>query len=592
MKLAYPLRSHECKSYSTKIKDYRRLTPEDKKILVNNFKEFYKYIFYLQNLPYPTRDQLYMAKFLSKSAKTKDPLMLQAQRGLAKSLTLQIFTDWLLLRNKNEKIVVVSATSGRAESFTKFCLQLIRTVPLLQHLEPTGEDRTSTKKFDVAGRIPDDSPSMAAFGVTGAKTGSRATFIIYDDVEIPENSDTAGKREKLLEGVRDTANLGVAGEFRETCICTPQTSESVYNVMVDEDQFIRTVIPAEYAEDISVYGGALAPHIERDCRVNTNKIGLATDLRNNMAHLMKQKVKGKARYKLHYMLDTALSDDEKYPLKLSDLIVTDLDMETAPVQIIYSTDKKDCLWDIKHKGLRGDALYRPKYTSEDIRSKYEGIAMFIDPSGRGKDETSYCITAQLNGKVFLLDFGGLKGGYDDTTLIELALIAKKYRVNMIQIESNFGDGSFHQLLKPVLKQHYKYGKQEGCAVEDVRASSQKEKRIIETLEPVMMQHRLIVSKQALLKDQEKKAEYSFTYQLTHLTEERGCLKHDDIIDVIEMGVGYWQDSLARNQEDAIERHRILELEQSIKELEDKRKLSRSRNNKERRKTSLDGFRRR
>lgn len=576
MRLCYPLRANQVLSYSHKILNYRKLTREDKKILISDPKEYYKYIFYHLNLPYPTLSQLYMAKFLSSIAYDKEPKMLQCQRGIGKSLSAQIMTTWLLLRNKDEKIVVVSSASGRAESYVKFCLTLIRTVPLLQHLEPKGDDRTATKKFDVAGRTPDDSPSVAAFGVTGSKTGSRATMIIYDDPEDPNNSDTAGKREKLLAGIRDTANLGVAGVFRELVLCTPQSSQSAYNTMVEEDGFKRLIIPAEYPEDISVYEGDLAPWITRAIERNPNIVGQATDKRNNMAHLMKQKVKGKARYKLHYMLDTTMSDAEKYPLKLADLVVTELEREDAPIQIIYSSEPKDTIRDIKTKGFKGDFLFRPKYTSEDKRRPYEGIAMFVDPSGRGKDETGYAVSAQLNGKIFLLDFGGVKGGYEPDTLEELALKAKEYNVNLVQVESNFGDGSFAELLKPVLNRVHR------CKVEDIRATSQKEKRIIDTLEPVMMQHRLIVNRQALVKDEKKEAEYSFTYQLTHITEERGSIPHDDIIDVVEMAVAYWQKSLARDEKDAIENHRIQELEASLKELEEKR----ARNRTPQRSTSL------
>ena len=349
MIFAYPLKASDTITYSKKIKDYRTLTKVNKKVLVNNFREFYKYCFWHQNLPYPTRDQLFMAKHMSFNAlHNTDPTMLQAQRGLAKSLTTQLLVVWLLLRNKNEKIVVVSATSGRAESFTLFCLNLLKSIPLLKHLSPTTEQRGSGRKFDVAGRIHDDSPSVIAFGVTSAKTGSRASFLIYDDVEIPENSATAQMREKLLNGVRDTANLGISGIFRELCICTPQSSESVYNTMVKEDGFKRVILPSEYPEDVSVYEGSLAKHIERVCRMQPEKIGLNTDKRQNMAHLMKQKVKGKSRYKLQYMLDTALSDAERYPLKLYDLIVMDLDAELAPIYIEYSSEKKHCLWDVKH----------------------------------------------------------------------------------------------------------------------------------------------------------------------------------------------------------------------------------------------------
>lgn len=567
-KYSYPLKAYETSTYSYKIKDYNRLTLADKKILVNDFKEFYKYCFYHLNLPSPTRDQLFMAKTLSDNALySTEPTMLQAQRGLAKSLTTSLLVDWLLLRNKNEKIVVVSATTGRAESFTLFCLNLMKTIPLLQHLYPRSDQRSSGNKFDVSGRIVDDSPSVKAFGVTSAKTGSRASFIIYDDVEIPENSATAQMREKLIAGVRDTANLGISGVFRELCICTPQSSESVYNTMVDEDGFSKIVIPAEYPNDTSVYRGCLAKHIERICRLHPEMIGLPTDKRQDAAHLMKQKMKGKSRFKLQYMLDTTLSDEEKYPLKLHDLIVMDLDREQAPIYIEHTTEKKYCLYDVKHSAFRGDNLYQPRYYSQDKRTKYDGIAMFIDPSGRGTDETSYCITATLGGKIFLLDFGGLDGGYDDVVLTQLAELAKLYRVNLIQIESNFGDGSFHQLLKPVLRKIYKYGKENGCRVEDVRATKQKEARIIETLEPIVNQHRLIVSKKAIIRDADKtkSAEYKFTYQFTHITKQAGCLKHDDIIDVIEMGVKYWAETMAKSEQEEQKRYEDEQLEKELEE---------------------------
>jgi len=495
-----------------------------------------------------------------------DPSMLEAQRGLAKSLTAELLVVWLLLRNKNEKIVVVSATSGRAESFTLFCLTLLKTIPILKHLYPDSTQRGSGRKFDVAGRIHDDSPSVIAFGVTSAKTGSRASFIIYDDVEIPENSMTAQMRDKLLNGVRDTANLGISGVFRELCICTPQSSQSVYNTMVSEDGFKRVIIPSEYPEDISVYEGCLAKHIERICKLHPEKIGLNTDKRQTMEHLMKQKMKGKTRYKLQYMLDTTLSDEERYPLKLRDLIVMDLNATQAPVYIEYSSEKRHCLYDIKHNGFRGDNLFQPRWYSQDKREDYEGIAMFIDPSGRGKDETAYCITATLGGRIFILDFGGLQGGYDNTVMKQLTELAKLYKVNLVKIESNFGDGAFSELLKPHLRKNYTYGKAHGCKVEDVRATTQKEARIIDTLEPIMNQHRLIVSKSALIRDSEKSngTEYKFTHQLTHITKDKGSLAHDDILDVIEMGVEHWVETMARDESDEEKRY---EEEQLDRELE-------------------------
>lgn len=550
LKYEYPTNNDQTPTYSDRIRNYKRLNIQDKKILVNDAIEFQLYCFWHQNLPAPTRDQKYMMEFVSEAALSKDrtPSMLQGQRGISKSLTTQLLVVWLLLRNKNEKIVVVSATSRRSESFTLFCLNLLRTIPLLQHLVPNTDQRSSGNKFDVAGRTPDDSPSVTAFGVTGSKTGSRATYIIYDDIEDAVNSQTAQMREKLLDGVRDTGNLGVSGVFREISLNTPQSGDSVYNTLIDEDGFKCVAIPSEYPEDIDVYEGRLAPHIEKVCREQPEMIGTNTDKRLDMAHLMQQKVKGKARYKLQYMLDTTLSDIEKYPLKLSDLIVMDLDSEKAPTHIEYGSEKRLTLYDIKHSGFRGDFIYQPRYFNEQ-REVYEGIAMFIDPSGRGTDETTYCVTAHLGGKIFVLALAGVKGGYNLDTLTLLANKAKEYKVNIIQIESNFGDGAFAELLKPVVKPIHH------CMIEDVRATTQKETRIINTLEPVMMQHRLVINKQVMIQDQDKKDDYKFTYQLTHITNISGSLKHDDLVDVLEMGVKYWQVTMARDQGEEVKRHR-------------------------------------
>ena len=64
--------------------------------------------------------------------------------------------------------------------------------------------------------------------------------------------------------------------------------------------------------------------------------------------------------------------------------------------------------------------------------------MCIDPSGRGKDETGYVVLYYLNGYIYLMEVGGLNGGYADNVLVKLANIAKKYKVNEVVIEGNFG----------------------------------------------------------------------------------------------------------------------------------------------------------
>ena len=243
--------------------------------------------------------------------------------------------------------------------------------------------------------------------------------------------------------------------------------------------------------------------------------------------------------KLQFMLDTTLSDAEKYPLKSKDLIVTDLDGLQAPTRLLWSSHSQDSIGNIPNVGFTGDTLQRP--ASQEAFADYEGSLLAIDPSGRGTDEMGWCVVNHLLGKVFVPAFGGLQGGYDEPTLVKLSEIAKEYKVNKVVIESNFGDGMFSSLLSPVLNAIYP------VAMEEVRHNTQKEKRIIDTLEPLMNQHRLVVDYTAIKKDIDggltdpKSLYYSLLYQLTHITSERGSLVHDDRLDVLAMGVQYWND---------------------------------------------------
>jgi len=119
-------------------------------------------------------------------------------------------------------------------------------------------------------------------------------------------------------------------------------------------------------------------------------------------------------------------------------------------------------------------------------------------------------------------------------------------VNQVLIESNFGDGMFMELLKPTLTKIYP------CTIEEVRHNIQKEKRIIDTLEPVMNQHRLVIDQKALERDYqsvqhyppELQSRYMLAHQMTRVTKEKGALAHDDRLDVLSMAVAYWVEQMA------------------------------------------------
>ncbi len=116
------------------------------------------------------------------------------------------------------------------------------------------------------------------------------------------------------------------------------------------------------------------------------------------------------------------------------------------------------------------------------------------------------------------------------------------------VESNFGDGMFTELFKKVLGRIYP------CPIEEVRQHVQKELRIIDTLEPIMNQHRLIVDRKIIERDyrefaNEKDHHFRLFYQMTRMNKEKGALVHDDGIDCLAMAVQYWIDQMSLDQDE-------------------------------------------
>jgi len=217
-------------------------------------------------------------------------------------------------------------------------------------------------------------------------------------------------------------------------------------------------------------------------------------------------------------------------------------------------DPKRELKELPNLAMAGDRFYPPAGASETF-AEFTGSVMSIDPSGRGKDETGYAVVKMLNGIQYVTRCGGLQGGYEKATLEALAVIAKKESVNQIIIESNMGDGMFTALFSPVLQKVHR------CSIEEVRHSTQKERRIIETIEPVLAQHRLVFTPALIQEDYRSAQAYegdnrftkSLIYQLTRITLDRGSLKHDDRIDALSMAMGYWTEAMARDQDRGIHR---------------------------------------
>lgn len=520
-----------------------------------DFRHFLKLIWKTIGLPNPTPVQYDIAKYLQDGPKRS---IVEAFRGVGKSFITGAFVAWHLYRDPQYKIMVVSAGADRATSFSHFVKRLFVEVPLLRHLQPDPSKghRESVMAFDVGPATVDQSPSVKSIGITGQLTGTRADLIIADDIEVTNNSITQTMRDKLATLVKEfDAILKPLPKARIVYLGTPQTEMSLYNELATRGYDLR-IWPSQYPSELQVigYGVHLAPYI--GSRVTKDNVGFTTDPQRFTDVDLAERLAsyGKSGFALQFMLDTSLADIDRYPLKLSDIIVSTLqDPDKGPENLIYGKSVENMLESLESLGLAGDYWYAPMGPKrENIEwAPYTGCVMSVDPSGRGTDETAYAILKILAGRLYLVASGGFQGGYDEETVLKpLAELALHHQVKHIIVEQNFGGGMFAQLLKPVM------GKIHPCLIEEVHHSTQKEVRIIDTLEPVLNNHRLVIDRDVIEADlkfaiaHEKNKAYSLFYQMTRITKDRGSLGHDDRLDALAIAVAYWVEHMSRDHDKA------------------------------------------
>ena len=536
-------------------------------LLKDDFKLFLQALWAELELPNPTRAQYAIADYLQHGPKR---LQIQAFRGVGKSWITGAFVLWTLFNNSEKKIMIISASKERADNMSIFLQKLIIETSWLSHLRPKSDDaRWSRISFDVL-CSPHQAPSVKSVGITGQLTGSRADLMILDDIEVPGNSMTEMMREKLLQLCTEAESiLTPKNDSRIMYLGTPQTTFTVYKRLA-ERSYKPFVWPARYPRKTSNYEGLLAPQLISDIEGGAEKWDVTDDRFDNEDLIEREASMGRSNFMLQFMLDTSLSDAEKFPLKCSDLIVTSVNPKSAPESVIWCSDPQNVIKDLPTVGLPGDYFYSPMQLQGDWDSYSETICS-IDPSGRGSDETTAAYISQRNGILYLHEMRAYRDGYSDQTLLDILKGCKKYDVSKLVIETNFGDGIVSELFRKHLQQT-----NQRCDVEEVRANVRKEDRIIDSLEPVLNQHRLVVDRSVIEWDfksnpdeaPEKRLMYMLFYQMSRMCREKGAVKHDDRLDALAQGVKYFTDAMGISAQEAIKERKRMEWNQMLEEFID------------------------
>ena len=117
---------------------------------------------------------------------------------------------------------------------------------------------------------------------------------------------------------------------------------------------------------------------------------------------------------------------------------------------------------------------------------------------------------------------------------------------------------FEALLKPYLIKQYP------CTTELIRSTTNKHKRIIDTLEPLLTQHRLVIDAKVIKADYEetnsiysteRALRYQLMYQMSRIQYGANTLVQDDRLDALQMCCNYWIEHLAKDQDIAVKQRK-------------------------------------
>ena len=519
--------------------------------LQDDFKLFLQALWDQLDLPQPTRAQYAIADYIQHGPKR---LQVQAFRGVGKSWITGAFVLWTLFKDPEKKIMIISASKERADNMSIFLQKLIIETPWLNHLQPKSDDaRWSRISFDV-NCSPHQAPSVKSVGITGQLTGSRADLMVLDDIEVPGNSMTEMMREKLLQLCTEAESILTPHDnSRIMYLGTPQTTFTVYRKLAERN-YRPFIWPARFPKDITPYEGLIAPQLQEDIDNGALPWGCTDPDRFDDDDLVDREASmGRSNFALQFMLDTSLSDAEKFPLKMADLVITSVNPTNAPENIVWCSDPANILKDLPTVGLPGDYFYSPMQLQGEW-SPYTETICSVDPSGRGADETAAAYLSQKNGILYLHEMRAYRDGYSDNTLLDILRGCKKYGATTLVVESNFGDG----IVAELFKKHIIQTKQR-ILVEEVRANVRKEERIIDTLEPILNQHRLVVNKSVVEWDYnsnrdaapEERLLYMLFYQMSRMCRSKYAVKHDDRLDCLAQGVKYYIDALSISAQEQI-----------------------------------------
>ncbi|KKK69984.1 hypothetical protein LCGC14_2928570, partial [marine sediment metagenome] len=277
-------------------------------------------------------------------------------------------------QNPNCKIIIPSKNIGAAKKMVKLARGWISSVHFLKHLMPRLSTRNriwrdNTDMFDVGPSELSKDPSCWATGISGQLENARADLIIADDVETRENTTTLEARQDLQDRVDEFTSIATFGKREIVYLGTFHHEESLYLAESEKGVTFRTwPIITPHAHDKVLN---LAPLIRE--KIDAGQLNESTKQstydgspvfphRHDKIYLAERRARGRTYFAMQQMLVCDLADEERYPLRLRDLIVFDTAENQAPISIAWGMTNDQgrgtAIEEIKSLGFGNDRFHR------------------------------------------------------------------------------------------------------------------------------------------------------------------------------------------------------------------------------------------
>lgn len=155
-------------------------------------------------------------------------------RDAGKSTLAALYCAWLLYGDPELRILVLSADQALAAKMTRNVRGILERHRLTRHLLDRRPECWAVDQLTVRRKRVHRDPSLLARGIGANVTGCRADVVVYDDVEVPNTSDTEEKRVLLRERLREIEYVLVPNGL-QLFIGTPHSDHSIYSEVPRRD---------------------------------------------------------------------------------------------------------------------------------------------------------------------------------------------------------------------------------------------------------------------------------------------------------------------------------------------------------------------